>query len=138
MKFASAFLTFALGVATGALASPLSRRDTGPSCTIVVTPADGTDADAGKAAYELVYGFLVRMEDSTYPDGTTVSSISLNGPTVTDNGDGSFNAVTSLIVDGLTSGEISDIITEQWPGTWVWSADRSNPGYNWYMESTTC
>ncbi|KAJ3761788.1 hypothetical protein EV360DRAFT_67589 [Lentinula raphanica] len=135
MKFTAASVALALSAfSTAVLASPLSRRDTGPECSIVVTPEDGTSPTAGAVQNELLYGFLERMSDSTYPDGTTVTRISLTGPSATDNGDGTFTAVTNLIVDGLTSDEISDIITTQWPETWVWPAD-STTGYNFYMTS---
>ncbi|KAK0184148.1 hypothetical protein F5146DRAFT_1006834 [Armillaria mellea] len=144
----------ALLAATAVASSPLAARDAGPKCTIVVTPKDSSYA-AG-AANQLTYGsssdsanhgttvetlaapgFLYRFGQSTYPDGTSVTGISLAyGPSVTSNdGDGTYTAVTALTATGLTSDQIATIIEGQWPETWVWG--DSNPGY-WYMNSMAC
>ncbi|KAK0207240.1 hypothetical protein IW262DRAFT_1421086 [Armillaria fumosa] len=85
----------ALLAATAVSSSPLAARDAGPKCTIVVTPKDSSYA-AG-AANQLTYGsssqspshitaveplalvgFLYRFGQSTYPDGTSVTSISVS------------------------------------------------------------
>ncbi|PBK65034.1 hypothetical protein ARMSODRAFT_1006861 [Armillaria solidipes] len=125
----------ALLAATAVASSPLVTRDAGPKCTIVVTPKDSSYA-AG-AANQLTYSFLYRFGESTYPEGTSVTSISLAyGPSVTSNDDGTYTAVTSITATSLTSDQIATIIEEQWPETWVWG--DSNPGYDWYMNSTTC
>ncbi|KAK0462333.1 uncharacterized protein EV420DRAFT_1181551 [Desarmillaria tabescens] len=85
----------ALLAAAAATSSPLAARDAGPECTIVVTPKDSSYA-AG-AANQLTYGssskwvfydtisynhycpgFLYRFGQSTYPDGTSVTSTSVS------------------------------------------------------------
>ncbi|KAK0240993.1 hypothetical protein EDD85DRAFT_386369 [Armillaria nabsnona] len=125
----------ALLAATAIASSPLAARDAGPKCTIVVTPKDSSYA-AG-AANQLTYGFLYRFGESTYPEGTSVTSISLAyGPSMSSNGDGTYTAVTAITATSLTSDQIATIIEGQWPETWVWG--DSNPGYDWYMNSTAC
>ncbi|KAK0207448.1 hypothetical protein IW262DRAFT_1469549 [Armillaria fumosa] len=125
----------ALLAATAGASSPLTARDAGPECTIVVTLKDSNYA-AG-AANQLTYGFLYRFGQSTYPKGTSVTSISLAyGPSVSSNSDGTYTAVTAIIATNLTSDQIATIIEEQWPETWVWG--DSNPGYDWYMNGTAC
>ncbi|KAK0184164.1 hypothetical protein F5146DRAFT_325376 [Armillaria mellea] len=167
------FRTFtALLAATVVASSPLAARDAGPKCTIVVTPKDSSYA-AG-AANQLTYGsssdsanhgttvetlaapgFLYRFGQPTYPDGTSVTSISVSpaqsstvaipltfctklayGPSVTSNNDGTYTVITALTAAGLTLDQIATVIEEQWPETWVWG--DSNPGYDWYMNSTAC
>ncbi|KAK0184158.1 hypothetical protein F5146DRAFT_325329 [Armillaria mellea] len=91
------FCTFTalFAVVTAVASSPLAARDAGPKCTIVVTPKDSSYA-AG-AANQLTYGsssdsanhgttvetlaapgFLYRFGQPTYPDGTSVTSISVS------------------------------------------------------------
>ncbi|KAK0468556.1 hypothetical protein IW261DRAFT_1679869 [Armillaria novae-zelandiae] len=125
----------ALLAATAVSSSPLAAHDAGPKCTIIVTPKDSSYA-AG-AANQLTYGFLYRFRQSTYPKGTSITTISLAyGPSVSLNGDGTYSAVTAITATSLTSDQIMTIIEEQWPETWVWG--DSNPGYDWYMNSTAC
>lgn len=58
------------------------------------------------------------------------------GPSVSDNGDGTLTAVAGLSSSTLTSDEITTIITEQWPNTWVWS--NAAVDYNYLIESASC
>ncbi|KAK0194762.1 hypothetical protein F5146DRAFT_1132150 [Armillaria mellea] len=115
------FCTFTalLAVVTAVTSSPLAAHDASPKCTIVVTPKDLSYA--ARAANQLTYvetlaapGFLYCFRQSTYPDGTSVTSISLMyGPSMTSNSDRTYTTITALTVTGLTSDQIVTIIKGQ-------------------------
>ncbi|KIY63695.1 hypothetical protein CYLTODRAFT_446453 [Cylindrobasidium torrendii FP15055 ss-10] len=129
MKFIS---TVALAFASLVAASPVTR-DGGPTCEFNVVPKDAKYGVG--AANQLTYGFLVKMSKSV--PGTTISYTSSGGPRVTaTNADGTYTVTSGLTVDGKTFDEISNIITETWPQTWVW--EDGDPGYNWFINSATC
>ncbi|KAF8916486.1 hypothetical protein CPB85DRAFT_286347 [Mucidula mucida] len=133
--FSKVFIaTVAAAIFAHASPTSVNKREDGPACTFVLTPSEGTNT--ASAAIQLTYGFLARMTNSDYggsPRGTTSYSV---GPSVSDNGDGTLTAVAGLSSSTLTSDEITTIITEQWPNTWVWS--NAAVDYNYLIESASC
>ena len=56
---------------------------------------------------------------------------------VTNKGDGSIDVKFSFDVEsGATTEQLGSIVTEQWPGTLLWT--DIDPGYNYLVQTATC
>ncbi|KAJ7596780.1 hypothetical protein C8J56DRAFT_1041038 [Mycena floridula] len=119
MKFSSILLPCLAGIAS---AATIKRQD-GPLCTFVFKSSIPADT-AISAHNRLVYVW---------------ERYDLEGPDVSDNGDGTFTPVAGLSDTTHSAAQIRQIIETQWPNNWAWGAPVNETlKYDFFFVSAVC